>query len=79
MGFHMSKRSKTVQKDLDTLLSAIPDRACKKEVWTLQEDAALLKYHETKGVPAIAQAMGKSKNAAYNRLRVLRAGLKNGK
>lgn len=64
----MSKLSKS----LDSLISAIPDKKNKAIKWTFQEDAALLKYAETKGVAALADAMGKPRSATYARYSYLK-------
>lgn len=65
---------KSAEKDLDALLSDIPDKLHASVKWTMQEDAAILKYAPSKGIPAIAKALGKTKGATqyrYNYLRTL--------
>jgi len=60
----MSKPSKS----LDALIAALPNKKHGSIKWTMQEDAALLKYADSKGVPALAKAMGKPKGPTYARL-----------
>jgi hypothetical protein len=65
----MSKPSKS---PLDAMLSALPDKKHGSIKWTLEEDAALLKYAPVKGVPALAKAMGKTAGATHYRYNYLR-------
>jgi hypothetical protein len=39
----------------------------------MEEDAAILKYAATKGIPALARAMGKSNAVTYTRYAHLKA------
>lgn len=64
----MSKPS----KNLDSLLSALPDKKNVAIKWTMQEDAALLKYGASKGTAAIARAIGKSTSATHARYQYLK-------
>lgn len=71
----MSKPSKK-QDPLEQMIASLPDNKSRKETWTLQEDAMLLKYGDSKGIANVAAAMGKSRNAAYSRVKYLKANLK---
>lgn len=70
----MSKPSKS--PSLDAMISGLPDKLVKKEKWTLEEDAALLKWGGVKGIARVAEAMGKSKGSAYARYHLLKKALK---
>lgn len=71
----MSKHSRGIDP-IEALISGLPDKKIKPETWTLAEDSALLKYGQTKGIANIARALGKSRNAAYNRYNILKEKIK---
>lgn len=71
----MSKPSK---KSLDAILSALPDKKHGSMRWTMTEDAAILKYADSKGIPAIAEALGKPVAATRYRFKALQEMVKRG-
>lgn len=71
----MSKPSKK-ENSIEDKISALPDRKSKPTVWTLEEDAAILKYAELKGLRAIARALGKGTNVVNARYHYLTGKIK---
>jgi predicted ArsR family transcriptional regulator len=58
-------------------LAALPNNPRASRKWTLEEDAAILKFAESKGVSAIAKAMGLKDMAVRRRYQTLKQSIKN--
>ncbi len=67
----MSKPSKKIDP-IEAAIAALPDKTNKKIIWTMAEDAAILKFGPAKGFAAIALVIGKTKQAVHARYHFLK-------
>jgi len=59
--------------ELEKKLEALPPCPKKVRKWTIEQDAAILKYGEEKGFEAVARVLGLNGELVRRRARVLKA------
>jgi hypothetical protein len=64
------------KSSLEKTISALPPNPRKARKWSLEEDAMLFKYAESKGVNAIAKVLGIPTETARRRLVYLKSKVK---
>jgi len=62
--------------DLEKQLAALPPCQKRAHKWTLQEDAAILKFAEEKGVNAVAKVLGLNNSVVRRRFEYLQSKMK---